>query len=161
LNSTIFSAGRHFFQLAQEASQGSWLKEKFAKIAPNGVPARGIGISVLFALIAPILSFSNTAIEAFSMVAGATSDIFILVYVLALLAHRKYRKSSDFMEDGFKMPFYQVTSPLTIAFFLVIFFSLFFVKADIFGASLATSWAVFFGSFCYFHQRVKDKRADN
>ncbi len=161
LNSTIFSAGRHFFQLAQEASQGSWLKEKFAKIAPNGVPARGIAISVLFALIAPILSFSNTAIEAFSMVAGATSDIFILVYVLALLAHRKYRKSSDFMEDGFKMPFYQVTSPLTIAFFLIIFFSLFFVKEDIFGASLATAWVIFFGSFCYFHQRAKDKRADN
>ena len=95
------------------------------------------------------------------MVAGATSDIFILVYVLALLAHRKYRKSSDFMEDGFKMPFYQVTSPLTIAFFLIIFFSLFFVKADIFGASLATAWVLFFGSFCYFHQRAKDKRADN
>lgn len=149
LNSGIFSAGRHFFQLAEEAPKDSFLKKTFAKISPNGVPARGILISSGLILIAPILSFSRTASEAFNTVAGATSDMYILVYVLALLAHRKYRQSKDFMPDGFKMPFYKVSSPVTIAFFLIIFFSLFFVKADVLGASIALAWTISFGLYCY------------
>ncbi|MGM9911388.1 MAG: amino acid permease [Lacticaseibacillus absianus] len=155
LNSCIFSSGRHLFQLAEEAQKGSFLKKHFAKISPNGVPARGLLISVCFVLIAPALSFSSAAIEVFSKVAGATSDMFILVYVLALLAHRKYRQSSDFMEDGFKMPLYQVASPLTILFFLIIFFSLFFIPNDVFGATLSVLWTLFFGSWCWFRERRK------
>ncbi|CUS17312.1 Amino acid permease [Lactobacillus delbrueckii subsp. bulgaricus] len=143
LNSGIFSAGHHFFQLAEEAPKDSFLKKHFAKISANGVPAAGIVISVALMLIVPIMSFSSTAIEVFGTVAGATSDMY---YVLALLAHRKYRESSDFISAGFKMPFYKLSSPLTIAFFLVIFFSLFFIPADVFGASLAASWALLFGA---------------
>nr|WP_326831992.1 amino acid permease [Lactobacillus porci] len=155
LNSCIFSSGRHLFQLAEEAPKGSFLKKHFAKISPNGVPARGLLVSVCFVLIAPALSFSSAAIEVFSKVAGATSDMFILVYVLALLAHRKYRQSSDFMEDGFKMPLYQVASPLTILFFLIIFFSLFFIPNDVFGATLSVLWTLFFGSWCWIRERRK------
>ena len=153
LNSGIFSAGRHFFQLAEEAPKDSFLNKHFAKISTNGVPAAGIAVSVALMLIAPIMSFSSTAIEVFGTVAGATSDMYILVYVLALFAHRKYRASSDFMEDGFKMPFYKVASPLTIAFFLVIFFSLFFIKADVFGATLAVAWTLLFGSWCWISEK--------
>jgi amino acid transporter, AAT family len=153
LNSGIFSAGRHFFQLAEEAPKDSFLKKHFAKISANGVPAAGIVISVALMLIAPIMSFSSTAIEVFGTVAGATSDMYILVYVLALLAHRKYRESSDFIAAGFKMPFYKLSSPLTIAFFQVIFFSLFFIPSDVFGASLAASWALFFGGWCWLSEK--------
>lgn len=159
LNSGIFSAGRHFFQLAEEAGKNSKLKKTFAKISPNGVPARGIMISVLFILIAPLLSFSNTAGQAFNMVAGATSDIYILVYVLSLVAHRKYRQSNDFLANGFMMPAYEITSPLTILFFVAIFFSLFFIPADVFGATLASAWAIGFGGFCYFHEKRKQANA--
>lgn len=125
------------------------MKKHFAKISANGVPAAGIAVSVALMLIAPIMSFSSTAIEVFGTVAGATSDMYILVYVLALLAHRKYRESSDFMEGGFKMPFYKVSSPLTIAFFLVIFF----IPADVFGASLAASWTLLFGGWCWLSEK--------
>lgn len=131
------------------------MKKHFAKISANGVPAAGIVISVALMLIAPIMSFSSTAIEVFGTVAGATSDMYILVYVLTLLAHRKYRESSDFMAAGFKMPFYKLSSPLTIAFFLVIFFSLFFIPADVFGASLAASWALLFGGWCWLTEKHK------
>ena len=59
------------------------------------------------------------------------------------------------MEDGFKMPLYQVASPLTILFFLIIFFSLFFIPNDVFGATLSVLWTLFFGSWCWFRERRK------
>ncbi|MGL5899255.1 MAG: amino acid permease, partial [Lactobacillaceae bacterium] len=45
---------------------------------------------------------------------------------------------------GFKMPAYQFTSPLTIAFFIFIFVSLFFIPGDEVGAISAVIWTVAF-----------------
>ncbi|CDI65679.1 D-serine/D-alanine/glycine:H+ symporter [Lactobacillus helveticus CIRM-BIA 101] len=79
--------------------------------------------------------------------------MYIIVYTLSMLAHRKYRASSDFLPDGFKMPWYSVTSPLTIAFFAIIFFSLFFIPEDVIGAVGAIVWTLVFGGVTYLHQR--------
>ncbi len=153
LNSFIFSAGRHFYQIADELPEASWMHRHFAKISKNGVPAAAIGISALFLLITPLMSLTSATASVFTIVAGSSNDMYIIVYALAMMAHRKYRESNDFLPNGFKMPGYQFTSPLTIAFFAIIFITLFFIPEDIIGAVGAIIWTVIFGGVTYLHQR--------
>ncbi|MEY2374156.1 amino acid permease [Lentilactobacillus buchneri] len=153
LNSCIFSAGRHFYQLATEVPEDSWMRKTFAKISNNGVPARAIIFSAALVLITPLISLTNSLASVFTIVTGISSDMYIIVYTLAMLAHRKYRQSADFLPNGFLMPAYKIMSPLTIAFFVVIFGSLFFVPEDIIGAVGAIVWTVVFGAATYIHQR--------
>ncbi len=153
LNSCIFSAGRHFYQLATEVPEDSWMHRTFAKISKNGVPASAIIFSSILVLITPLMSLTNGISSVFTIVTGVSSDMYIIVYTLAMLAHRKYRASSDFLPDGFKMPFYNLISPLTILFFVAIFFSLFFVPEDVIGAIGSMVWTVVFGGVMYLHQR--------
>ncbi len=153
LNSFIFSAGRHFYQLATETPKDSFMNRHFAKISKNGVPAAAIGFSALCLLITPLMSLTNATSSVFTIVAGSSNDMYILVYALAMMAHRKYRESSDFLPNGFKMPWYNFTSPLTIAFFAIIFVTLFFIPQDIIGAVGAIIWTVVFGGVTYLHQR--------
>ncbi|WP_249662658.1 amino acid permease [Lentilactobacillus buchneri] len=153
LNSCIFSAGRHFYQLATEVPEDSWMRKTFAEISNNGVPARAIIFSAALVLITPLISLTNSLASVFTIVTGISSDMYIIVYTLAMLAHRKYRQSADFLPNGFLMPAYKIMSPLTIAFFVVIFGSLFFVPEDIIGAVGAIVWTVVFGAATYIHQR--------
>lgn len=142
LNSSIFSAGRHFYQLALEAPKQGRLNKHFARISKNGVPARAIIVSAILVLIAPLMSILKGISEAFTIVTGASSDLYIIVYILALLAHRKYRSSNDFLAKGFLMPAYKITSTTTIIFFVLVFLSLFLIPADIPGAVGAIIWIV-------------------
>ncbi|PAK78492.1 amino acid permease [Lentilactobacillus parakefiri] len=153
LNSCIFSAGRHFYQLATEVPEDSWMRKTFAKISRNGVPAAAIIFSASLVLITPLISITNGLASVFTIVTGISSDMYIIVYTLAMLAHRKYRQSADFLPNGFLMPAYKIMSPLTIAFFVVIFATLFFVPEDIIGAVGAIIWTAVFGGTTYLHQR--------
>lgn len=162
LNSFIFSAGRHFYQLATETPKDSFMNRHFAKISKNGVPAAAILFSALCLLITPLMSLTNATASVFTIVAGSSNDMYIIVYALAMIAHRKYRESSDFLPNGFRMPWYNFTSPLTIAFFATIFVTLFFIPQDIIGAVGAIVWTVVFGGMTYLHQRSMDfADADN
>lgn len=160
LNSCIFSAGRHFYQLATEVPEDSWMRKTFAKISKNGVPAPAIIFSAGLVLITPLISLTNGLASVFTIVTGISSDMYIIVYTLAMLAHRKYRQSADFLPNGFLMPAYKIMSPLTIAFFVVIFGSLFFVPEDIIGAVGAIIWTVVFGGATYLHQKRLVPSAD-
>ncbi|KRK88634.1 amino acid permease [Lentilactobacillus sunkii] len=160
LNSCIFSAGRHFYQLATEVPEDSWMRKTFAKISKNGVPAAAIIFSAGLVLITPLISLTNGLASVFTIVTGISSDMYIIVYTLAMLAHRKYRQSADFLPNGFLMPAYKIMSPLTITFFMVIFASLFFVPEDIIGAIGAIIWTVVFGGATYLHQRRLVPSAD-
>lgn len=153
LNSCIFSAGRHFYQLATEVPKDSWMHKTFAKISSNGVPAAAIIFSAALVLITPLMSLTNAISSVFTIVTGVSSDMYLIVYTLAMLAHRKYWASSDFDPNGFVMPAYKIMSPLTIAFFVVIFFTLFLIPEDVIGAIGAIVWTVVFGGVEYFHQR--------
>ena len=66
-----------------------------------------------------------------------------------MIAHRKYRASADFFEDGFKMPFYKVASPLTLLFFLFIFGTLFLDKTDTIAALGGIAWTVGYGWYSH------------
>ncbi|KRL20933.1 amino acid permease [Lentilactobacillus kisonensis] len=153
LNSCIFSAGRHFYQLATEVPENSWMHKTFAKISNNGVPAAAIIFSAVLVLITPLMSLTSVLSSVFTIVTGVSSDMYIIVYTLAMVAHRKYRASSDFLPDGFLMPAYKIMSPLTIAFFAIVFFTLFLIPEDLFGAVGAIAWTVIFGGVTYLHQK--------
>lgn len=129
------------------------MHKTFAKISSNGVPAAAIIFSAALVLITPLMSLTNAISSVFTIVTGVSSDMYLIVYTLAMLAHRKYRASSDFDPNGFVMPAYKIMSPLTIAFFVVIFFTLFLIPEDVIGAIGAIVWTVVFGGVEYFHQR--------
>ena len=152
LNSCLFSAGRHFYQLATEMPATSHMHQIFGKISKSGVPAPAILLSSVLVLVTPIMSLSAATTAVFTVVTGISSDMYLIVYTLAMLAHRKYRLSDDYLADGFKMPAYRITSPLTIAFFVLIFASLFFIQADIVGAIGAIIWTLIFGGVTFAHQ---------
>lgn len=150
LNSVLFSAGRHFYQLAVDEPENSWLHRNFGVISKNGVPAKAILFSAALVLITPLMSLTHGLTSVFTIVTSVSSDMYIIVYTLSMLAHRRYRTSTDFLPDGFKMPAYKVTSVLTIAFFSVIFITLFFVSGDAIPAIGAIVWTVLFGGWCHF-----------
>ncbi|MGX6393371.1 amino acid permease [Lactiplantibacillus pentosus] len=152
LNSCLFSAGRHFYQLATEMPATSRMRQWFGTISKNGVPAAAIVLSAVLVLVTPVMSLSAATTAVFTIVTGISSDMYLIVYTLAMVAHRKYRLSNDYLEDGFKMPAYRITSPLTIAFFVLIFASLFFIQADIIGAVGAIVWTLLFGTVTTVHQ---------
>lgn len=152
LNSCLFSAGRHFYQLATEMPATSRMRQWFGTISKSGVPAAAIVLSAVLVLVTPVMSLSAATTAVFTIVTGISSDMYLIVYTLAMVAHRKYRLSNDYLEDGFKMPAYRITSPLTIAFFVLIFASLFFIQADIVGAVGAIIWTLLFGTVTTVHQ---------
>lgn len=125
LNSYMYSAGRHFYQLALDTKHSKFMKH-FRKISRTGVPARGILFSAALVLIGPILNSMPQITDAFAFITSVSSDLYIIVYLLTMMAHRKYRKSADFDPEGFLMPHYKFTSPLVIGFFALIYVSLFF-----------------------------------
>ncbi|MCM8609789.1 MULTISPECIES: amino acid permease [Lactiplantibacillus] len=152
LNSCLFSAGRHFYQLATEMPATSRMRQWFGTISKSGVPAAAIVLSAVLVLVTPVMSLSAATTAVFTIVTGISSDMYLIVYTLAMVAHRKYRLSNDYLEDGFKMPAYRITSPLTVAFFVLIFASLFFIQADIIGAVGAIVWTLLFGTVTTVHQ---------
>ncbi|MCH4172042.1 MAG: amino acid permease [Lactobacillus sp.] len=151
LNSAIFSAGRHLYTSAME-SDAAVLKP-FRHVSKTGVPSGGIFLSVALMFISPIISALPQITSAFEFLASVISDLGIVVYTLAILAHRQYRKSPDFLSDGFLMPAYKITSPATIIFFAVIFISLFFNPGSVIPAVGAIIWCVGFGGSIWLRYR--------
>ncbi|GAA3619051.1 amino acid permease [Secundilactobacillus similis] len=145
LNSMIYSSGRHFYQLATESH--SPLMRHFKTISTHGVPANGILISAVLILFAPVISALPAVSNAFSLITAASSDLYLIVYALTVVAHYRYRQSTDFMPDGFLMPAYKVLDPLLIVFFGVIYLSLFFDTSNLVPAVLGIVWCAGFGFF--------------
>jgi AAT family amino acid transporter len=141
----IYSSGRHFYQLATESH--SPLMRHFKTISTHGVPANGILISAVLILFAPVISALPAVSNAFSLITAASSDLYLIVYALTVVAHYRYRQSTDFMPDGFLMPAYKVLDPLLIVFFGVIYLSLFFDASNLVPAALGIVWCAGFGFF--------------
>ena len=64
-----------------------------------------------------------------------------------MIAHLKYRKSDDFMTDGYLMPAYKILNPLTIAFMLFVYAILFMQADTVVGAVGSLIWIVVFGVY--------------
>ena len=108
LNSLLYSAGRHLYQ-----------------VSDRKVPARAILVSAALILLSPIVNAIPGVSGAFVLFSSASSAVFLFIYILTLMAHRKYRRSADFIPDGFVMPAWKVLNTVAIVFFVFIYLTLF------------------------------------
>ncbi len=148
LNSVLYSSGRHLYQLANENANGFTNKLKLNTLSRQGVPSKAIIFSAVIIGISAVISIIPGISDAFSLIAASSSGVYISIYALTMIAHWKYRQSSDFMADGFIMPAYKITTPLTLAFFAFVFVSLFLQSSTYIGAIGATIWIIVFGIYC-------------
>ena len=84
------------------------------------------------------------------MITASSSGVYIAIYVLTMLAHLKYRKSNDFMADGYLMPHYKILNPITIIFMVFVFITLFLQDSTYIGAIGATIWIAAFSFYSKF-----------
>ncbi|GMA70665.1 putative amino acid permease [Leuconostoc litchii] len=153
LNSAIYSAGRHFYQLAEESD--SKFMTSFKEISSNGVPAKAIILTAILVLLSPIINAIPQITSAFGLITSISSNMYIIVYAMTMYAHRKFRESSNFMPDGFLMPGYKWTSPLTLLFFVSIYVSLFFQSDSRIAAVGAILFTIVFGYLS--HRKFSNK----
>ena len=76
--------------------------------------------SQLLLLLFQLLSILPGIKDAFALITASSSGVYIAIYVLTMLAHLKYRKSNDFMADGYLMPHYKILNPITIIFMVFV-----------------------------------------
>lgn len=143
LNSAIYSAGRHFYQLAEESKSAAM--SPFSKISKHGVPANAILLTATLVLLSPVINAIPQITSAFGFITSISSNMYIIVYAMTMYAHRKFRESTDFLPDGFVMPGYKFTSPLTLLFFVAIYLSLFFQSDSRLSAIGAIIFTIIFG----------------
>lgn len=155
LNSTLYSTGRHLYQIANETPNALTKALRINTLSRQGVPSRAIIASAVTVGVSALINILPGVSDAFSLITASSSGVYIAIYALTMLAHWKYRQSSDFMPDGYLMPSYQLTTPLTLAFFAFVFISLFLQKSTYIGAIGASIWILVFG--CY--SQLKCKKA--
>lgn len=148
LNSTLYSTGRHLYQIAKETPNSKVMNRlKLNSLSRMGIPSRAIISSAIVVAVSAFINILPGVSDAFALITASSSGVYIAIYILTMLAHLKYRKSKEFMPDGFVMPAYKILNPFTIAFFLFVFVCLFLQKSTYIGAIGATIWIVLFGIY--------------
>lgn len=155
LNSLLYSAGRHMYQIALESP--SPLLGKLRKVSHAKVPARAILFSSSLILLSPIINSIPGVHGAFIVFASASSAVIIMIYILIMVTHLKYRKSADFMPDGFVMPHYKLLNSITIAFFAFVYMTLFISDDTRASAIGGLIWLVLFGGYCALHEHWQNR----
>ncbi|WP_367300952.1 amino acid permease [Leuconostoc carnosum] len=143
LNSVLFSASRNFYALAFQ-SKAKFL-QPFRKMSRTKLPVNAVLFTALMVGFSAIISVIPAVTNAFSFVTSASTDLFLMIYVLILIAYLKYRKSDSYMADGFLVIAPKTLVPAAIAFFVFVFITLFFNPESRVPAIGATIWLVVFG----------------
>lgn len=148
LNSTLYSTGRHLYQIAKETPNSKVMNRlKLNSLSRMGIPSRAIIFSAIVVAVSAFINVLPGVSDAFALITASSSGVYIAIYILTMLAHLKYRKSKEFMPDGFVMPAYKVLNPLIIVFFLFVFVCLFLQESTYIGAIGATIWIILFGIY--------------
>lgn len=148
LNSTLYSTGRHLYQIAKETPNSKVMNRlKLNSLSRMGIPSHAIIFSAIVVAVSAFINVLPGVSDAFALITASSSGVYIAIYILTMLAHLKYRKSKEFMPDGFVMPAYKVLNPLTIVFFLFVFVCLFLQESTYIGAIGATIWIILFGIY--------------
>lgn len=148
LNSTLYSTGRHLYQIAKETPNSKVMNRlKLNSLSRMGIPSRAIIFSAIVVAVSAFINVLPGVSDTFALITASSSGVYIAIYILTMLAHLKYRKSKEFMPDGFVMPAYKVLNPLTIVFFLFVFVCLFLQESTYIGAIGATIWIILFGIY--------------
>ena len=147
LNSTLYSTGRHLYQIAHD-SPNSFLKAiKADTLSRHNVPQNAIIASAVLIGLAAFINVLPGVSDAFALITASSSGVYIAIYILIMVAHLKYRKSKDFMADGYLMPQYRLLNPLTMLFFIFVFGTLFLQESTVMGARGSAIWIVAFGIY--------------
>ena len=148
LNSTLYSTGRHLYQIEKETPNSKVMNRlKLNSLSRMGIPSRAIIFSAIVVAVSAFINVLPGVSDAFALITASSSGVHTAIYILTMLAHLKYRKSKEFMPDGFVMPAYKVLNPLTIVFFLFVFVCLFLQESTYIGAIGATIWIILFGIY--------------
>lgn len=148
LNSSLFSATRNMYSLAQQHDKGRLTP--FTKLSKAGIPINALYMATALSLLAPVLTLIPQIKNAFDFAASCTTNLFLVVYFITLYTYWQYRKSEDYNPKGFLTPKPQVTVPFIVAIFAIVFASLFF-NADTFYPALgAIVWTIFFGLYSHY-----------
>ena len=148
LNSTLYSTGRHLYQIAKETPNSKVMNRlKLNSLSRYGDSKSRDYFSAIVVAVSAFINVLPGVSDAFALITASSSGVYIAIYILTMLAHLKYRKSKEFMPDGFVMPAYKVLNPLTIVFFLFVFVCLFLQESTYIGAIGATIWIILFGIY--------------
>jgi len=143
LNSVLFSASRNFYALSFQ-SKARFL-QPFRKMSKTQLPINAVLFTSLMVAFSAVISVIPEIKNAFSFVTSASTDLFLMIYVLTLIAYMNYRKSNDYMQDGFLVIAPKTLVPLAIIFFAFVFITLFFNPDSRIPAIGSTIWLVVFG----------------
>ena len=115
----------------------------FGKLNESGVPYVGTLFSIIVALIAVILNYFMPE-KFFTYISSATTIAILTAWGTILVTQLKFRreKSRKDAEIEFKMPFYPVSSYITIAYLLAIVVTMGFLPATRVVLYIAPVWVV-------------------
>jgi len=147
LNSTLYSTGRHLYQIAHDSPNRFLKAIKVDTLSRHNVPQNAIIASAILIALAAFINMLPGVSDAFALITASSSGVYIAIYILIMVAHLKYRKSQDFMADGYLMPQYRLLNPLTILFFVFVFVTLFLQESTFMGAVGSAIWILVFGIY--------------
>ena len=122
-NSSIFSTSRSLYSLAQ----GGNGPKAFQELSRQAVPVKAMRFSSLILFVVVILTYIVPA-GIFNLISGVSTINFIIVWLIILWCHIKYRAQHP-GGNQFAMPGFPYTSWLTIAFFIGVLIILLFIPA--------------------------------
>lgn len=143
LNSALFSTTRNLYSLSVLHKDA--ITRPFTKRSKSGVPVNALLFTALLIFITPFVSLIPGVSNAFITITSIATNLFLIVYILTLFAYLRFRRSQDFMPDGFNLPTAKILVPIAIVGFLLIFLSLFFFKDTQVPAIGALAWILIFG----------------
>ena len=126
LNSTLYSTGRHLYQIAPWFAKSIPKSDQGRYSSRHNVPQNAIIASAILIALAAFINVLPGVSDAFALITASSSGVYIAIYILIMVAHLKYRKSPDFMADGYLMPHYRFLNPFNHALLCLCLCNLFY-----------------------------------
>lgn len=123
-NSAIFSTSRSLYALAYSGHA----PKRLGKVSRHGVPDRALTFSSLILFVIVILNYIMPG-KIFDLVSTVSTINFIMVWLIIMWCHLKYRKENKDNLGQFQLPGAPFTDWLTIIFYLAILGILFMIPA--------------------------------
>ncbi|MBP2057467.1 AAT family amino acid transporter [Lactobacillus colini] len=121
-NSAIFSTSRSLYALSKSGNAPA----KLGKVSSNGVPKYALTFSSLILFIIVILNYLMPS-KIFDIISTVSTINFIMVWLIIICCHLKYRQNNKNNLNVFQMPGAPWTDWLTIIFYLAILVILFVI----------------------------------
>ncbi|EKK20581.1 D-serine, D-alanine, glycine transporter [Fructilactobacillus florum 8D] len=123
-NSAIFSTSRTLYILGRNGQA----PKVFSKLSRANVPYVGILVSSVVFLGIVLLNYFFPS-KIFVLITGVATISFIFVWLIIMLTHIKFKQATVGQPATFAMPWFPITSYVTIAFYVAILIVLLFDQA--------------------------------